>query len=122
MIVAPEAIAVWIGGDPHWPVVAAIARILTPGIIAADGARWQRRVRPHSAVRAPPQSDEAKAPARRGAVALALVGRDAAAADGDEQCPRPEPQPASGSRAGAAPQVQEAIRPRGVPLLVARAR
>ena len=87
-VVAPEPVAWFIGRAPERPVVAPVVRVLAPGIVRADAADRQQRPRPRQAVGPPPQPQRAKSAARGAAVAFALVGLDAGAAERDRHAPR----------------------------------
>jgi hypothetical protein len=61
----------------------AVASVLAPGVVALDSPKRQCGTRSRHAVAAPPQAQEAKAPARRSTVAFALVRRNPRAAERD---------------------------------------
>src|SRR5260370_1664389 len=58
IIVAPQPVACRIGGQLDRPVVAAVARVLAPGVGLADAAHGEARARAGCAVPAPPQANE----------------------------------------------------------------
>src|ERR1700704_5741670 len=81
VIVALEPIAVAIAIQPHWLVVMTAPRVFAPGVLGPDGANRQKSARPRVAVGAPPQLPRPKCASRGTAIALALVGLDAAASE-----------------------------------------
>src|SRR5262245_58512720 len=74
VIAAPEPVAGLVRAAPEWPVIAAVAGVLAPGIVLPDGPDRQSGVWPRRAVGPPPQPAQSEQPARRPTVALALVG------------------------------------------------
>src|SRR5580692_11218736 len=80
-VAAAQPVAWFIGRAPEGLVVAPVVRILAPGIVRADAADRQQGPRPWQAVGAPPQPQRAKSAARGAAVAFALIGLDAGAAE-----------------------------------------
>ena len=101
-VVATEPVAWFIGRPTKGPVVAAVVRILAPGVGRADPAHRQRSVRPRQAIGPPPQPDRMKPAARGAAVALALVGLDSGAAERDRDDEAPGKEPALRALAGPA--------------------
>lgn len=102
-IFPPEPIT-WFNGRPaKRSVVAPVARILAPGVGAADPAHRQRGSRRHQPIRPPPQPQRPKGAARRAAIAFALVGSDAAAPERDRHAPGAGAEPALRWPAGPRP-------------------
>ena len=66
-------------------VVAAIGRVLAPGIARSDGADWQRGPGPGDSVGPPPQPLQPELSPRRSPISFPLVGKNAPPAqrDGD---------------------------------------
>ena len=83
-----QAVAWFIGRTSKWPVIAPIGWVLAPGVHRADGAPWQPGRWPQPAVSSPPQSKRVEAAARGNAIALALTGPDARAAERDRHSQR----------------------------------
>ena len=106
MVGAAQPVAGLSGRQPEGPIVAPVGRILAPGIVRPDSPDRQPRDRPRSAVGPPPQPHQPKPAARRCAVAFALVGQDAAAAERHRQCQRPGDQPSFGPVARPGPHPQ----------------
>src|SRR5205085_10881556 len=77
MILAPKPVRGVLGAQTDRPIVAAVGRVLAPGIGGPHAAHRQPGTRPGDAVPAPPQAHEAKRAARGGAIAFALVRPDA---------------------------------------------
>jgi hypothetical protein len=102
-VLAAQPIAWFIGRPPEGAVIAAVVRILAPGIIRADPPDRQKRGRPPHPVGPPPQPHRPKTPERGAAVALALIGLDAGPAERDRYRERPSEQPSlrSPARPGA---------------------
>ena len=95
-VVPAQPIAWFIGRPAEGSVIAAVRRILAPGIVAADPTHRQQGPRPRQPIRPPPQADRAKTAARRAAIALALGCLDPAPAQRHLQrldCPGPYNQP-----------------------------
>ena len=82
-VAAAQPVAWFIGRAPEGLVVAPVVRVLAPGIVRADAADRQQGPRPRQAVGAPPQPHRAKSAAWGAAIAFALIGLDAGAAEGD---------------------------------------
>ena len=80
MIITLQSVARTSGRKLDRAVVAPIVRVLAPAVVVSDRAYGQARLQPRRAVSAPPKAEEAEAPTRRRAVALALVGSNPAAA------------------------------------------
>ena len=97
MIVAPQPVAALFRMQPHRAVVMAIAGILAPRFFRPDGADGQKRPRSRMPVRAPPQPQRPERAPGRAAVALALVGLDAAASQRDRDGLAAGGQPAAGA-------------------------
>ena len=53
-VVAPEAVAWFIGRPPEWAVVAPIGRIFAPGLARTDPANREEGPRPRQAISPPP--------------------------------------------------------------------
>src|ERR1700727_2024210 len=83
MIVAPEPVAAIIISECERPIVMAAQRVFTPGVLGADDANRQKRVRSRRTVGAPPQLPRPENPLWGPAVALALVGDDSTPPQGD---------------------------------------
>ena len=83
VIVAPEPVAAAIRRQPHRLVVMAIAGVFAPGVLGPDGANRQERARPGVAVGPPPQLPRPERAPGGAAIALALVGQNAAAPQRD---------------------------------------
>jgi hypothetical protein len=81
VVAAPQPITWFIGRPSERAVVAAVPRVFAPRKGAVDSSRGQQRRRPCVPISPPPEAKEPKAPARCCAIALALVGRDAGAAE-----------------------------------------
>ena len=80
-VAAAEPVAWFIGRAPEAVVIAPVVRVLAPGIVRADAADRQQCPRPRQAIGAPPQPHWQKSAARGAAVAFALIGLDAGAAE-----------------------------------------
>ncbi len=93
-VVAAEPVAWFIGRPPEGLVVAPVVWNLAPGVVRADVAHWQQCPRPRQAVGAPPQPHRAKMATRGAAIAFALIGLDAGAAECNGRRQRPGEQPA----------------------------
>jgi hypothetical protein len=89
-----QSVAWFSGRPPEVPVVAAVCRILTPGVGRPDPANRQQSVRPKQAVGAPPHPDRVKSASRGPSIAFALVSPDTAAAQRDRENQRACEQPA----------------------------
>src|SRR5262245_25833600 len=100
-IIAPEAIAWFIGRPPERPVVAAVGGIFAPGDVRVDPPRGQEGAGPRVAIRPPPQLPQTEPPSRGRAVSLPFVGADAGAAKHD--------------RYGDTPREEDAARPAARP-------
>ena len=83
MILAFQAVAGGIARALDRPVVMPIVGVLAPGIVTADRLHGQKRPWPRVTVGAPPQFFGMEDAPGRAAVAFALVGADAAAAERD---------------------------------------
>jgi len=105
MIVALEPVAAAIAVEPHGLIVVPALRVFAPGVFRPDGANRQERTRPRVAVGAPPQLPGPEGAFWSGAIALALVGPDAAAPqrDGEGQPTGGQPAPARIAGAGLNP-------------------
>lgn len=119
MIVARKTVARGAGREADVPVVAPVGRVFAPSVLGADAADGEQGPRPRPAIGAPPQSLEAKPSGRGGAVALALVGFDAAAPKRDRKPKGAGGEPAVRSVAGSRAHVQHLQR--DGPGLVSRA-
>jgi len=80
---APEPIAALLTAKPDRTVVMTAVRVLAPGVFRSNRADRQQRPGSRVAVSAPPQSPRPKNTSRRAAVALPVVGDDAAAPQRD---------------------------------------
>jgi hypothetical protein len=94
---APHAVAGSGGRPMERLVVAPVGGIFTPAECAIDAPGRQCGTRPRRAVGAPPQAHEAKTPAWRCAIALALVGQDARAPECNGNCMAAHKQQAAAS-------------------------
>ena len=93
-VVAAQAVARFSGRPLVGAVVTPIVRVLAPSVVSGDLANRQACLWPRQTVGAPPQPNRAKAAGRRAAVAFALVGLDAGAAERDRYGNRTRGQPA----------------------------
>src|SRR5579863_1063584 len=109
-VLAPEAVAWFIGRAPKAAIVAPVGWVFAPGIRSADTARRQQYPRPRQAVSAPPQPHRAIASARRAAIAFALVGLHAGAPKGYGQNQGAGAQPALRPQAGSRPDIDRGER------------
>ena len=89
VIVAPKSVAWFIGRAAERAVVTSIFGIFTPSSMWIDPPYWKTCAWPQVAIRPPPHTDQAKSPARGGAVTLALVRPYARAAEHDWNRKRP---------------------------------
>src|ERR1035437_754825 len=83
VVVALEPVAAVLAVQPHRLVVMAAQGIFAPGVFGPDDANRQKCTRPRVAVGAPPQSPWPERAFWRPAIAVALVGPDAAAPERD---------------------------------------
>jgi hypothetical protein len=82
--VVPSQPITWFSGrPPKGLVIAAVRWVLAPGIVGPDPAQGEQGPGRRQAVGAPPQPDGVKPAGRRAAIAFALVGPHAAAAERD---------------------------------------
>src|SRR5262245_13576778 len=81
VILAGQAVAGRTARKADRLVVMAVGRIFAPGILGTDRTDRQKAFRADMAVGAPPQAPRMEDAARGAAVALALVGPDAATAE-----------------------------------------
>src|SRR5665213_385922 len=79
MIGARQAVAALIALQPHGLIIVAARRVLAPGILRPDRTNRQKGFGPRVPIGAPPQPPWPKCASWGAAVALALVGLDAAA-------------------------------------------
>jgi len=79
VVVALQPVAAVVPIQPYRLVVVTAPGVFAPGVLRPDGANRQERMRPRVTVGAPPQSPRPEGPFRGPAIALALVGDDAAA-------------------------------------------
>lgn len=93
VIVSAKPVAWFIGRPPEGLVVAPVVRVLAPGIVRPDAAHGQQCPRPRQAIGAPPQPQWAKSAARGAAIAFALIGSDAGAAERNGRRKRAGQQP-----------------------------
>ncbi len=80
-VATAEPVAWFIGRAPEGLVIAPVVGVLAPGIVRADAADRQQCPWAWQAIGAPPQPHRAKSAARGTAIAFALIGLDAGAAD-----------------------------------------
>src|ERR1700733_4817822 len=111
MIVAPESVAAIIISECERPVVMAAQRVFTPGVLWADGANRQKRVRSRRTVGAPPQLPWPESPLWGPAVPLALVRDDSAPPQGDRDGIRAGREPAPTGVTGRSPDPDRRQRP-----------
>ncbi len=109
-VVAVQAVAWFIGRPRESAVIAAVSRVLAPGVAGPDAADRQRGLRPWQTVGPPPQSHRIESARRRAAVAFALIGPDAAPAERHRHRVDPREQPALRSPAGPAADADEVKR------------
>src|ERR1043166_4442969 len=83
VIFAPQAVAALAAPAPDRAIVMAVGGVFAPGILGANRANVKMRLGADVTVGAPPQAPGMKDAARGAAVALALVGLDAATAERD---------------------------------------
>src|SRR5262245_8919615 len=100
VVLAPQAVARLAAFEPNRLVVMAVGRVFAPGILAADRAHRQKAFRADMAVGTPPQLPGMEGAAGGAAVALALVGPDAAPAERDRDGQISCRQPATAGVAG----------------------
>jgi DNA-binding response OmpR family regulator len=80
---APQAVARAARSEPNRPVVATIAGVFAPGIVAGDAADREAGARAPPEVRPPPQPDRVKSSARGRPVAFAFERHQAGASQRD---------------------------------------
>src|SRR4051812_21005732 len=80
VVVAFEAVSAAIGAEPHRLIVVPVGRVLAPCILRTNRADREESPRSRKTVAAPPETDRPECPLRRPAVALPLVGQNAAPA------------------------------------------
>ena len=85
-VLAREPVGAAVPRNVDMPVIATVARVFAPAVVRPDPSRRQKSLRPRMTVGAPPQAYQPVAAARRAAVALALVGANAAAAERNGNC------------------------------------
>jgi hypothetical protein len=102
-VVAAQPIAWFIGRPAKGPVITAIRRVFAPSVGGPDSPNRQRCPRLRQAVGPPPQAHRMKPAGRGAAVAFALVGQDAAAAERNRQ--------SGNSRTGDQPALGSLVRP-----------
>jgi len=83
MVLARQPVAALLAPEPDWPIVMAITRVFAPGILRPDGVSGDKAAWPRMTIGPPPQFSRMKDAPRRAAIALALVGKDAAAPERD---------------------------------------
>ena len=114
-VLAPEPVA-WVSGRlAERPIVTPVPGVLAPGVGPADATRRQHGPGSGKPIGPPPQPERPERAPRSSAVALVLVGPDAAAAECDRHAPRACPEPALRAPAGPRPDVN---RPERRPLHV----
>ena len=106
-IAAPQPVAWFTGRAAERAVVPTIGRILTPSQCLIDPPHWQERRWPGCAIGAPPEAFEAKAPAGRCPITLALVCRNASATKNDGNRLPPGEQEAAMRRRGCLPHADD---------------
>lgn len=94
MVGASQPIAWFIGRPLDGAVIASVGRVFAPGVSGADAADRQEGPRPRQPVGPPPQPYRAEMASRRGAVPLALVGRNTRSTERNRQGQRPGKQKA----------------------------
>ena len=99
MILPPQPVAGLTGGYPDRLVIAAVRRILAPGVGGGDAPDRQHGGGPRMAVGAPPEPDRPERAARGGAIAFPLVRQDAAPPERDRPGQRAGAQHAAGADA-----------------------
>ena len=99
-VATPQPVPWFIGRPPERTIVAPVGRILAPRDIRGQPACRQARRRTRQAVGPPPQPAQPEAAQRGAAVALPLVGQDAAAAEHDRDRPTAGQQYAPGAASG----------------------
>jgi len=87
VIVAPEAIAWFIGRPDERTIVSPVCRRLAPSVVAADTPHRQRSPRPRLAISPPPNPHRRESSARGATITFALIRFDAAAAKRNRQHP-----------------------------------
>jgi DNA-binding response OmpR family regulator len=85
VVLAAEPVAWFIGRALKGVVIAAIGRVLAPGVVRRDPAGRKAGLRAFQAIGAPPQADGMESSNWRTVVAFALRGPDSAASEGDLQ-------------------------------------
>ena len=99
-VVAPQPVGRASLRHLHRLVVGAVVRVLAPAVVRTDWAHRQAGPWPRRPVGAPPQPPQLETAPRRAAIALALVGPDAAAAKRNRQRKPPRDQPAAAALGG----------------------
>jgi hypothetical protein len=89
MVHPAQAVAWFIGRAKEGPVVAAVGRILAPGVSRSDPPDRKAGAGPDQPIGAPPHLQRMKTPSGRAAVPLALIRADTAAAQRNREnaCP-----------------------------------
>src|ERR1700751_285013 len=100
VVVTPEPVAALVRAKFDRPVIMAAVRVLAPGVFRSNRADWQERHGPRMAVGAPPQSAWPENASGRAAIALPLVGDDAAAPQRDRDGLSASHQPTAAAVAG----------------------
>ena len=111
MVLARQPVAGLIADQAYRLIVVAVPRVLAPGVFGPDRPDRQERLRAAMAVGAPPQSQRPIGAPRRAAVALPLVGQDAAATKCHRHGPAVRRQPAAARIAGRAVDPDSGQRP-----------
>src|SRR5262245_13661095 len=105
VVVARQAVAARAALQANRLVVMAVGRVFAPGILGTDRPHREMRFRADMAVGAPPQPLGEEDAAGSAAVALALVGLDAATTERDRYdpavCDKPAPPGISGGTVNA---------------------
>ncbi len=94
VVVAPEAIAAAIAPEFYVLIVVPVGGVLAPRILRTDRADRQEGPWSRVTVCAPPEADRPEDTPRGPAIALALVGQDAAASERDRDRVTSSRQPA----------------------------
>src|SRR5579871_662818 len=100
VVVTRQPVAAAVAAKFQWPVVMAAGGVFAPGVVGTNRADGQKCLRPWRAVGAPPQSLRPERPLWGAAVALALVGDDSAAPQGNRDRVQPGHEPAAAGVAG----------------------
>jgi hypothetical protein len=97
MVHTSQVVAGGVNGALYRAIVPSIGGILTPGVIGGDASDREQRARRWTAIGSPPQTDQTKATARRGAIAFALIGLNAGPPQRDRNVRGADSEPALAS-------------------------